>query len=136
MIEINYQPSKSQLRVFGGLLILFALIVGWQILRHFDAKVVAYAIAGILGVLGTIGLVAPNLLKPIYVGWTVAVFPIGWVVSHLLMAMIFYGIFTPIGLIRRTVGGDPLQRKLDPNAESYWEPTPEKPSRESYFRQS
>jgi hypothetical protein len=50
----------------------------------------------------------------------VLAFPIGWTVSHLLLGSIFYGVITPIGLLLRASGHDPMMRKFDRNASSYW----------------
>jgi hypothetical protein len=70
-----------------------------------------------------------------YIGWMYLAFPIGWTVSHVLLAVTYYLVLTPIGLIMRAVGRDPMRRRLDPEAKSYWiEHRPDRdPSR--YFRQ-
>ena len=49
-----------------------------------------------------------------------AVAPIGWVVTHLVLATIFYGLITPMGAIMRLFGRDRLHRSFDASAESYW----------------
>ena len=50
----------------------------------------------------------------------VAAFPIGWTVSHLLLGSIFYLVITPIGLLLRALGHDPMERKFDREAKTYW----------------
>ena len=60
--------------------------------------------------LGPLGLIWPRLLRPIYVAWMVLAFPIGWTISQLILAVMFYGLFTPIGLVFRLIGRDPLLR--------------------------
>ena len=40
----------------------------------------------------------------------VLAFPIGWTVSQVILLLMFYGLFTPIGLVFRLIGRDPLQR--------------------------
>ena len=49
-------------------------------------------------------------MRLIYVGWMVLAFPIGWTVSQVMLALMFFGLFTPIGLVFRLIGRDPLQR--------------------------
>ena len=73
--------------------------------------------------------------RPIYLGWIHLTFPIGWVISHVAMTLIYYLAFTPIGLIMRLFGRDPMERRLDRVAETYW--TPHQPGEEParYFRQ-
>ena len=39
----------------------------------------------------------------------VLAFPIGWTVSQVMLALMFFGLFTPIGLVFRLIGRDPLQ---------------------------
>ena len=61
--------------------------------------------------------------------------PIGWVVSHVLMAIAFYGVITPIGLLLRLAGRDLLEQRLDREAKSYWQPRRPVTDRRRYFRQ-
>ena len=72
--------------------------------------------------IGPLGLVRPAWMRFIYVGWTVLAFPIGWTVSLIMLATMFFGLFTPIGLIFRLLGRDLLQRIRHPDLESYWVP--------------
>jgi hypothetical protein len=131
--SINWNPSQRELRQFAGLcLVFFGGIAAWMYARH-GAGLWPTTLATLAGVLGLPGLAFPTLLKPIYVGWMVAVFPIGWTVSHVLLGVIFYGFVTPIGVMLRLVGHDPMNRKFDPQAKSYWiEHEPAETAR--YFR--
>ena len=78
---------------------------------------------------------APPVRRPLYLGWLYAAYPIGWVVSHLMLGVIYYGVFTPLGLVMRLTGWDPMNRRMEPEATSYWvEHRPsDDPAR--YFRQ-
>ena len=73
--------------------------------------------------------------RPIYLGWMYAVFPIGWVISHTVLALTYYLVLTPIGLLMRGLGRDPMERRFDRDGETYW--TPHEPSEDParYFRQ-
>jgi hypothetical protein len=64
-----------------------------------------------------------------------AALPIGWTISHLVLGAVYYLVLTPIGLVMRLLGRDPMQRRFDRSAKSYWiERTPRTdPSR--HFRQ-
>ena len=135
VIDINWNPSRRELRQFGGLcLVFFGLIAGYAYYRH-DATTVASVLGGLAVVLGTMGAVAPAALRPVFVGWMVAAFPIGWTISHLLLGLLYYGILTPIGLILRAVGYDPMNRELDPKASSYWSQREPVEDVGRYFRQ-
>lgn len=123
--DIPFHPEPRTLRQFAGLWVAFFLTLAvWQ---HWALGVVA--------VVGLAGLVWPGLMRPLFVGWMVLVFPIGWVVARVLLALVFYVIVTPIGLGLRLTGRDALGRRLRPESDSYWEPRAEATSSSSYYRQ-
>jgi len=74
-------------------------------------------------------------MRPVFVGLILLTYPIGWVVSHLLLAAIFYLLFLPIGLVLRMTGHDPLQLK-PPAGNSLWKTPAGKTDPASYLRQS
>ena len=129
------QPSRNDLRCFAGLQFIFFLAIFVFLLRQpWSATVPAFVLA-ISALLAMIGLLSPLHIRAFYIVWMLAVFPIGWAVSHLLMAIVYYLVVTPIGFWRRRTSGDPLQRNFDQQTQSYWEETlPNRPP-DSYFRQ-
>lgn len=135
MIDINFNPPKRDLRIFALLLPVFFGIVAWVVFRKHDNATVAIAIASSGAAMGAVCFVAPVIARYVYVGWMIAVFPIGWVVSHILLAVMFYGIVTPIGLIMQLCGRDPMRRRFDPDATTYWVKRFEQAKAEQYFRQ-
>jgi len=59
-----------------------------------------------------------------------------WLTTRLILALTYYLVITPIGLLLRVFGKDALQRKIDPDADSYWiERKPEPFDRERYEKQ-
>jgi len=145
LVSVNWNPDPRQLRGFGVIcLVAFAGIGAWIRFKHAfmafsippaSAVPLGYGLWALGGACLLLGLLAPRLLKPLYVGLTLVSLPIGFVVSHVIMALLFYGVFTPIGLVFRLLGRDPLERSFDRQAESYWiaHETPRDPKR--YFRQ-
>ena len=136
MIAIQWNPSEKQLRQFAGIWFpAFCGLVGWSIghkTGHWSEVEIGWVLAGLLSVGG---LVLPALIRPIFVGLILLTFPIGWVVSHLLLGLIFYGVVTPIGLILRMSGHDPLQLKK-PSGNSVWKTSVGKTDATRYLRQS
>ncbi len=130
MIEVNWNPDRRSLRWFGLIcLFAFGLLGTWVHFRHsilfWDlspaaARLVARGLWVLSAVGGTAAALAPRALLPLYTGLTLISFPIGYVVSHVVLALFFYGVFLPIGLSLRLLGKDPLTRKFEPDAESYW----------------
>ena len=135
LLEINRHPAAKELRWFGVLLAGFVVLAGalarWQI----EAPAAALTIWAAGAALAAVYAAAPPLRRWIYLGWLYAAFPIGWTVSHLLLAATYYLVLTPIGLLVRWTRGDPLERTLDRSAPTYW--TERRPVRDvrRYFRQ-
>ncbi|MCA9069869.1 MAG: hypothetical protein KDA84_13140 [Planctomycetaceae bacterium] len=136
VIEINWKPTRTELRVFGGGLTLFCLVLGgWIFWRDGQFDVAESILVTLATVAGVVTVFVPSWLYPIYCVFMVVSYPIGWVMSHVILAIVFYGVFTPIGLIMRVLGRDPMQRRWDSTIDSYWVPHKSKGSTEDYFRQ-
>jgi hypothetical protein len=78
------------------------------------------------------GLFFRSLLKHVYVAWMKFAFVLGWVNTRLILGIFFYAILTPVGVIMRLFGWDPLTRKIDRAAPTYWikrEPAPFDPKK-------
>ena len=145
MIEINRAPSRRHLRVFGaGALVVFAALGAWLFCAHriFGVDVpapaaegAAYLLWALAALAGLLAAAAPAGLRPLYLALSVVSLPIGWLVSHAVLALVYYGILTPIGLVMRLAGRDPLCRKFDPQARSYWIDRPAGREVKRYFRQ-
>jgi hypothetical protein len=100
--------------VFAGVLGLVAL---WPLLRGGPVRTWALALAGAFLV---VAWVRPALLGPLNRVWTRLGLLLHAVVSPLVMGVVFYGVVAPMGLCMRLLGKDPLRRRLDPAAASYW----------------
>ena len=135
VIEVNWNPPPRDLRFFAALQIaFFAVVSAWLSRRGVAPMVLAMVMMGSSAV-GVIGLVRPAWIKPMYVAWMAAVYPIGWVVSHAVMGVVFYLVLTPAGLAMRLLGRDPMERKFDASASTYWKPRPPTERTERYFKQ-
>ena len=62
---------------------------------------------------------APASLRPVYMGWMKVAMLIGGVVNHLVLAVVFYVVMLPMGLMMRVMGKDPMARKFDRALKSY-----------------
>ena len=111
--DIPWRPGRRTLRQFGGLLVAGGATV--MIVRQ-ELRVPAL----IAGLAGALGLAWPRALGPLYVGWMVAVFPLAWLVSRLALALLFYGLVTPLGLLLRLAGRDALGRRRGWKRSTYW----------------
>jgi hypothetical protein len=134
LLEINWNPNRRQLRQFAVIWVIFFALIGAYCLWAKDSAVAATIIWSVAAV-GLAGVVWPGILRPVYVVWMALATPIGWTISHLLILFVYYLVITPIGLGMRLFGYDPMERRLDRSAGSYW--TPHDPGAEPsrYFRQ-
>ena len=56
--------------------------------------------------------------------------------THVMLAVIFYCLFTPVAVLFKLLGRDVLGRRLQPAQETYWATKPQAKDVRSYFRQS
>ena len=133
--DIPFAPDSRTLRQFAGLwLAFFGGFAAWQgIVRGRVGLAVALAVLAV--VVGCLGLVRPSLIRPIFVGWMVLAFPIGWTISLVLLGLIYYGLFLPIGLAFRLAGRDALRLRPRPDVSTYWTPRAAPADVRRYFRQ-
>ncbi len=130
IVKINWRPNRRQLRTFGfACLLAFSAVGLVAFLRHsiFGIDLTRHAARTTSIVLGSVALLCgfsalalPQALRPLYLLLNAIAFPIGLVLSHVIMGVLYYVLLTPIGLIFRLVGRDVLHRKADPGAPSYW----------------
>ena len=134
LIRINHRPSARQLLVFAAAWLIITGLLGWSqwAKARPTAAFVCWGLA--LGV-PAIGAAWREGLRLLYVGLSYATYPIGFVVSSVVLALIYYAVLTPIGLILRVCGHDPMQRRAGARAGSYWHQRPGPRSPASYFRQ-
>jgi hypothetical protein len=132
--EIPRNPTAKVLRQFAGAwLIVFALLAAKQYRQgHHNA---ALALAAVAVVAGIPGLIKPGLVRWLFVTLMVLAFPIGWTVSQLMLLLMYYIILTPVALLLRIRGRDPLLRKPQRDRESYWLAKETPRDVRSYFRQ-
>lgn len=120
------------LRQFGALLTLAATAAAaWRFDGSQDWRPMAILAAGA----ALVTALRPAVLRWPFVAWMIVAFPIGWLVGRLLLVIVFFGLFAPIGLTMRALGRDPLLRRPTSRA-TYWDarqPRPRDPA--GYFRQ-
>lgn len=73
------------------------------------------------------GAFFPPALKPLQKGWMTLALLLGWVMTRVLMTLLFFLAITPIGILVRITGKDLLDTKLGPQKTSYWKIRPQIP---------
>lgn len=135
MIRIDHNPTGRQLTVFGLCWLVAFGIFGVMAWRNTGLSAKSCGLWTISLLVPAVGYFWPNGLRMVYLLSVYLSFPIGFVVSYLILAVVYYLVLTPIGLVMRLAGYDPMQRQIDRDAETYWTPRKQDESTEQYFRQ-
>lgn len=134
LIRINRNPSGRQLLVFGLAWLGFlgaGGVLSWVRGRHPAAEIL-WLLAGIVPLAGAVW---PAFLRYAFLGLSYATYPVGYLVSNAFLVFVYYLVISPLGLTMRLFGYDPLARRFDAHAQSYWTPREKKGNVESYFNQ-
>jgi len=130
--ELPLKPTSRVLRQFaaGWLVCFLALAFKFGLLKHSHAG----EILALVSLAGILGLIVPRVLHWPFVVMTVAAFPIGWVVTQLVLALMFYCVLSPLAFFFRWRGRDALQLRKRDRA-TLWVTREEQPPPEKYLKQ-
>ena len=110
--------DRQSLKQFGlGMGVVFLLITGFIFLKQAHNLWPAFIISASFFILAWL---APGALKPIYIFWMKLAFSISWITTRAILLIIFYFVFSSLGLAMRLLGRDLLDRKIEKSKESYW----------------
>lgn len=128
------KPTPRILRQFSAAwLILFLALaarLGW-----FHHHVVAGSAAGVVALAGLGGVWKPACVRWLFIGASIAAFPLGWVVTQLALALMFYVVLTPLALVFRWRGRDALGLRRQPGQTSFWITRGPPPEAGKYLKQ-
>lgn len=137
MTERTHQPASKELRTFalvvaGGFLVVGAL--SFYRTRFQPTHVTAWVCWILTALIAIAGLVAPSRLDPIFRVWVKVGHVLGWINTRIILAVTFYGLWLPFGIVSRLAGRDPLQ--LGRRRHTYWVPKkpPVEPPTRTYRR--
>ena len=100
--------------IFTGIFTLVSVMaakLNWQTALYFPVPALFFLIAT---------LWATKLLKPLYWGWMKVAFVLNWIMTRIILGILYYGIVSPIGIVIRIFGNDPIRKKNNGSASSYW----------------
>ena len=113
----NIKSKKSDIRKFGITIgIILMIIAGFLFWKEKESYQIFLTVGTILFVLG---ILVPAVLKPIYWIWMIFATILGWIMTRVILSLLFYIIITSIGLIPRFFGKQFLELKWDKSKESY-----------------
>lgn len=111
--------DRKSLRKFGITMCVCLLIICLIIFMR--KRYISIPLVWISGLFLIVGVLFAKLLRPIFIAWMQLAKVLSWVNTRLLLLILFYLLFTPIGLFMRLFGKDPLEREIDKKKDSYWQ---------------
>ena len=114
----NIKSEKSDLRKFGITIGLFLMILAGFLFWRGRESFEIFLISGL--VLLVLGLTIPVVLKPIYWIWMVLAVILGWIMTRVILTLLFYVVLTPIGVFGRLSGSRFLDLNWDKSENTYW----------------
>ena len=112
-IRLANKDLKNFGLIIGIILSLFGLFLIYKRISYF----IYFVIVGLI--FASLSFIAPKILKPIYKVWMTFAVIIGWIMTRLILSVLFYTIITGIAIFTRIIGKDFLNLKIN-NKESYW----------------
>jgi hypothetical protein len=137
LLPFNSRPTPAQLRWFGCLwlpLCALGLALSINLENGNNAASLTATLVAAASIL--VGIVSPQALRPVFVGLLLLSYPVGFVISHLAVLVIYFVIITPVALLMRLTGRDVLGLRFDREAKTYWRPHPGRATVARYFRQT
>mgnify|MGYP000041206939 CR=1 FL=1 len=114
---MNNDQNKSTNRSFGLVFFVVFFIIGiYPIINGEDIRIWSFVISIIFLILGVLN---SKILMPLNKIWFKFGIFLGKIISPFVMAIIFFLVVTPIGLLMRVIGKDVLNLKYN-NNKSYW----------------
>ena len=114
----NIKSEKSDLRNFGIIVGITLLIISGFLFWKEKESFQIFLTIGITLFLTAIAI--PSVLKPVYWIWMIFGIILGWFMTRIILSLLFYIIFTSIGLTFRLFGKQFLELQWDKSKESYW----------------
>jgi hypothetical protein len=114
----SIKDTKPELRKFGLTIGIFLLVIAGFLYWKQRPSFPYFAYIG--GGFALAGLVVPILLKPIYKVWMSFAVIMGFIMTRVILTILYFGMFTPIALVTKFLGKDLLDERLNKNATTYW----------------
>jgi hypothetical protein len=118
LTDANCAPSRKDLRSFG-----LILTAGFTVIGLFPVVVGGRPPAAWPFVVALVFLlpaaIAPAVLRQPYRAWMVLGGILGWINTRVILGAVYYFMLTPLGVVMRLLGRDPLRRTLDRQADTY-----------------
>jgi hypothetical protein len=136
-MQINWNPRKDDIRNFGIMTLIMLPLISYLLLWKQHINITwAFAISGIGAIFFLVCLFSHRTGRIIYLSLMLLVYPIGLIVSFLMIVLLYYAIIAPMGIIFKFLKKDPLRREFDESVSTYWVKHKDRKDINSYYRLS
>lgn len=118
----SIKGTKPELRKFGITIGIFLLVIAGLLFWKQRPSFPYFAYTG--GGFALLGLAVPIVLKPIYKVWMSFAVVMGFIMTRIILTVLYFGMFTPISWLTKLLGKDLLDERWDKNATTYWRKRP------------
>jgi len=112
----NYKLDDKQLTLFGVLFVAFGAFI-----IHRLGLSISYIVPSSIALL-LFFLLFPKSVIPFHTGMSVLSILVSYLLSRVLLIVLFYGMITPIGIVGKILGKSFLKRDINKSISTYWEP--------------
>ena len=138
--EVNWNPDRRARKKFA-----VSLIIGFPVIAVVFSAIALLETHSLspfalwLGIIGcAVGIalwLLPQIARPFYVIWYFLAACLGFVIGNLLFALLFYLVFTPLGLLLRLRSRKPIEKGFDKSRKTYWRDAEKSVDLKRYYRQ-
>ena len=129
----NIKSTDKDLRSFGFVIGTALLLIAGYLFWKKEMSFIYFAVAG--GLVVFVALLLPGILKPFQKVWMTIAVLMGFVMTKLILSVLFFVILTPLSLLSWIVGKKFLDLKMDVDAVSYWNKREEIIREGNYYEQ-
>ena len=131
--HVKWRPDRSELRRFAVAMLvgfsLLGLFAAWRAKEIGNSSIILWGI----GVSLAVAAFVPKLGRVAYLGVYLPTSIMGYVISNVVLALMFFLVITPLGILLRFMGKDVLQQQ--PKQKAAWTPVTKEKTEDSYYRQ-
>jgi cytochrome b subunit of formate dehydrogenase len=114
----NISNTPSALRKFGISVGIVLVIIGSVMFWYETSGYFYFTLAGTFLVFS--GIVFPSILKPLNTGWMTIAVILGFVMTRIILMILYYMVLTPISLIAKITGKKFIEKGFDKKKHTYW----------------
>ncbi len=133
--DVTRPPKPKVVRQFGVVCLVVFGVLGLVLALAKGRTTLGYSLVGLGVFCAVFGAVAPGVFRWFNTGSMLLAFPLGFVVSQVMLVFLFFVVFLFVGAFLRLKGWDAMLRQRKPAGATYWQDKPAPTDPKRYLRQ-